>query len=234
MARLYVPRASVRDGAVEIGGDELRHLRTLRLGPGDALIVFDDSGTEHTVRLERVDRRMARGVIEHSEAVSRESGLTVTLLPALLKGPRMDTVIEKATELGVRAIAPVLTARCVAERGHVARWRRIALSAAKQCGRTATPEIAEPAPLAERLEAAADGLRLVAWEEATEPGWDQLPDAVTAVTVLLGPEGGFAPDEAARAQAAGFHPVSLGGRVLRADTAAVVAVALCQHRWGDG
>jgi 16S rRNA (uracil1498-N3)-methyltransferase len=186
------------------------------------------------VRLDRVDRRVARGTIQQSVPVSRESGLAVRLLPALLKGPRMDAVIEKATELGVRTIAPVVTARCVAERGHVARWRRIALAAAKQCGRTTTPEIVEPAPLAARLADPGDGLHLIAWEEATERGWDALPTAATAVTVLLGPEGGFAPDEVARARTAGFHPVSLGGRVLRADTAAVVAVALCQHRWGDG
>ena len=108
------------------------------------------------------------------------------------------------------------------------------LAAAKQCGRTTTPDILEPVPLAARIAESGSGLRLIAWEDATERGWNGLPDAVAAVTVLLGPEGGFAADEAARAQAAGFHPVSLGGRVLRADTAAVVVVALCQHRWGDG
>jgi 16S rRNA (uracil1498-N3)-methyltransferase len=173
-------------------------------------------------------------VIEHSAAVSRESPLAITLGPALLKAPRMDVMIEKATELGVRAIAPMLTVRCVAERGHVARWRRIALAAAKQCGRTQVPVIEEPAPLAARLDAPWTGLRLLAWEEAAARGWDRLPDTATSVAVLLGPEGGFAPDEAVRAQAAGFRPVSLGGRVLRAETAALVVAALCQHRWGDG
>jgi 16S rRNA (uracil1498-N3)-methyltransferase len=234
VTRLFVPHTCVHDGVVEIAGDELKHLRTLRLGPGDALIVFDDTGTEHAVRLTRLDRRLALAVIEHSAAVSRESPLELTLVPALLKAPRMDVVIEKATELGVRAIAPVLTSRCVAERGHVARWRRIALAAAKQCGRTHVPLIEEPLPLATRLEAAWSGLRLIAWEEATARGWDRLPDTVASVVVLLGPEGGFAVDEAARAQAVGFRPVSLGGRVLRAETAALVAAALCQHRWGDG
>lgn len=234
MARLFVTRTRIRDGAVEIGGDELKHLRTLRLAAGDTLTVFDDTGTEYTVRLERIERRTARGVIEHRAVVSRESPLELTLVPALLKGPRMDLVVEKATELGVRAIAPMVTARSVATRGHVARWRRIALAAAKQCGRTRIPVIDEPAPLAARLATDWGGLRLIAWEEATERGWEQLPAAVTSVVVLLGPEGGFAPDEAARARAAGFEPVSLGGRVLRAETAAVVAAALCQHRWGDG
>jgi 16S rRNA (uracil1498-N3)-methyltransferase len=234
VARLFVPQTAVRAGLVEITGDELRHLRTLRLGPGDALIVFDDTGTEHAVRLDRIDRRVARGVIERSTRVSRESPLTLILVPALLKGPRMDVVIEKATELGVHTIAPMLTARCVAERGHVARWQRIAVAAAKQCGRTQFPVIEEPAPFAERVAAPWNALRLLAWEESTSPGWDALPNTTRAVVVLLGPEGGFAGGEAAEAQAAGFQAVSLGGRVLRAETAALVAAALCQHRWGDG
>jgi len=232
--RLFVPRTAVRDDTVEIAGDELRHLRTLRLGPGDTLTVFDDTGAEYTVRLARIDRRTARGTIEGRAVVSRESPLELTLVPALLKGPRMDVVIEKVTELGVCRIAPMVTARCVAVRGHVTRWRRIALAAAKQCGRTQVPAIEEPVVLAARLAADWRGLRLIAWEETTERGWDRLPEAVESVVVLLGPEGGFTPDEAADARAAGFAPVSLGARVLRAETAAVVAAALCQHRWGDG
>lgn len=234
MTRLFVPRAAVRGNTVEITGGEFRHLRTLRLGPGDRLVIFDGVGTEHTVRLDRVDRRGARAVIEDSAAVSRESPLDLTLVPAVLKGPRMDVVIEKATELGVRTIAPMTTARCVAGGGNVARWRRIALAAAKQCGRTQVPAIEDPAPLAARLAAAWPGLRLLAWEDATERGWDALDARPRAVVLLLGPEGGFTPDEAAAARAAGFRPVSLGGRILRADTAAVAAATLCQHRWGDG
>jgi 16S rRNA (uracil1498-N3)-methyltransferase len=232
--RLFVPRTAIGDATVEIDGDELRHLRTLRLAPGDTLTVFDDTGVEYTVRLARIDRRTARGTIERRAVVSRESRLELTLVPALLKGPRMDVVIEKATELGVCRIAPMVTARCVAARGHVARWRRIALAAAKQCGRTRVPAIEEPVVLAARLAADWRELKLIAWEETTERGWNRLPEAVESVVVLLGPEGGFAPHEAADARAAGFEPVSLGARVLRAETAAVVAAALCQHRWGDG
>lgn len=234
MARLFVPRAAVRDGTVEIIGEELRHLRTLRLGPGDELVVFDDAGTEHTIRLDHIDRRAARGVVERSITVSRESPLDLVLVPALLKAPRMDLVVEKATELGVRTIAPMVTARCVVEGGHVARWRRIALAAAKQCGRTHVPFVDEPASLARRLAAPWTGLRLLAWEDATHHGWDALPAETQSVVVLLGPEGGFAPEEARRARTAGFRPVSLGERVLRAETAALVVAALCQHRWGDG
>jgi 16S rRNA (uracil1498-N3)-methyltransferase len=234
VTRLFVPRTALAGESVEIGGPELRHLRTLRLGPGDEVVVFDDTGTEHRVRLERVERGRATGRVVERRTPARESPLDLVLAPALVKGPRMDAIIEKATELGVRAIAPVFTRRCVPERGHVARWRRIAVAAAKQSGRTAVPTIDDPQPLARVLAAPWPGVRLVAWEAATASGWDALPARADAVVALLGPEGGFAADEAAAALQAGFRPVTHGPRVLRAETAAIVLAALCQHRWGDG
>lgn len=234
MPRLFVPRDAVRDGRVALSGAELRHLRTLRLGPESELTVFDEAGDEHTVRLESVDRRRALGRIIATTRVDRESPLELVLAPALLKGPRMDVLIEKATELGVRGIAPVVTERCVARRGHAERWRRIALAASKQCGRTTVPRIEDPAPLGARLTAPWPGMRLCAFEGATAPGWDELPDRASAAVVVLGPEGGFTTGEIAAIRAAGFEAVGLGRRILRAETAAIVAAALCQRRWGDG
>jgi 16S rRNA (uracil1498-N3)-methyltransferase len=234
MPRIFVPHSAIGDGTVEITGDELRHLRTLRLAPGDAITVFDDTGTEHAVQVVTIDRRAAQARVLRSTRVSRESPLDLVLAPAVLKGPRMDVVIEKATEVGVRRLAPVLTARCVATAGHTARWRRIAVAAAKQSGRTAIPAIDEPAPLGERLGERWHGLRLFAWEDATARGWESLPPTAAAAVVLLGPEGGFTAAEADAIREAGFQAVSLGARVLRAETAAIVVAALCQHRWGDG
>jgi 16S rRNA (uracil1498-N3)-methyltransferase len=234
MPRIFVPHSAIGEGTVEITGDELRHLRTLRLAPGDEITVFDDTGTEHAVRLVAIDRRAAQARVLRSTRVSRESALDLVLAPAVLKGPRMDVVVEKATELGVRRLAPVLTARCVATAEHTARWRRIAVAAAKQSGRTEIPAIDEPAPLAERLRGPWPGLRLFAWEDATARGWESLPTGAAAAAVLLGPEGGFTTEEAEAIRQAGFQAVSLGPRVLRAETAAIVAAALCQHRWGDG
>jgi 16S rRNA (uracil1498-N3)-methyltransferase len=202
--------------------------------PGSEITVFDDTGTEHAVQLVTIDRRAARGRVLRSATVSRESSLDLVLAPAMLKGPKMDLVVEKVTELGVRRLAPVLTARCVADRGHAARWRRIAVAAAKQSGRTEIPTIDEPAPLADRLNEPWPGLRLFAWEDATARGWESLPAAAGAAVVLLGPEGGFTAEEADAIRQARFGAVSLGARVLRAETAAIVVAALCQHRWGDG
>lgn len=234
MLRLFAP-AAARDGArVRIAGAELRHLRTLRLGPGDRLIVFDDGGAEHEVVLERVGAQAAEAAIVGSRRTTRESALDLVLAPALLKGSKLDLVVEKATELGVRRIAPFVSRHTIGRGGHVERWRRIALAAAKQSARTTVPAVDAPVALAALLAAPWPGLRLLAWEEEGSRRVGALPEAAAAVVIVVGPEGGFAADEVQAARAAGFTTIGLGGRVLRAETAAIVAATLCQHRWGDG
>lgn len=233
MLRLHVPDAPA-DGLVRIPRAEVRHLHALRLGPGDRLCVFDDAGREHEVVLERVGSREAVGRVVATSLASRESPLELVLAPALVKHERMDWVVEKATELGVVRIAPVVTRYTVARGDHTARWRRIALAAAKQCGRTRIPAVDAPRPLDDVVGEPWPGLRLVAWEEERAARLADLPDAARAVVLLVGPEGGLEVAEVDAARAAGFTTVSLGRRVLRADTAAVVATALCQQRWGDG
>jgi 16S rRNA (uracil1498-N3)-methyltransferase len=231
--RLFVPRAQAEGSRVRITGAELRHLRTLRLGPGERLVVFDEHGDEHEVRLERLGGREAEAAILSTHRPARESRLDLTLAPALLKGAKMDLVVEKATELGVRRLAPVLTRHALGQGVRVERWRRIAVAAAKQSGRTRVPDVDPPRPLAELVGLAWPGLRLVAWEAERDVPLAALSAAADAVVVLVGPEGGFADDEVAAARAAGFTPVTLAPRVLRAETAAIVAAALCLHRWGD-
>jgi 16S rRNA (uracil1498-N3)-methyltransferase len=231
--RLFVSDAP-DEGIVRIPRGELKHLRVLRLGPGDRLCVFDDAGREHEVVLEQVTAREARGRVVATSHASRESPLELVLMPALVKHDRMDWVVEKATELGVARIAPVVTRFSVARGDHAERWRRIATAAAKQCGRTRIPAVDAPRPIAAVVAETSPGLRLVAWEEERAARLADLPDGARAVTMLIGPEGGLHADEVDAARAAGFTTVTLGRRVLRADTASVVAVALCQQRWGDG
>ena len=235
MLRLFVPRAHVEGRRVRITGAELRHLRTLRLGPGEQLAVFDEQGDEHDVRLERVGGHAAEALIVATRRPARESALDLTLAPALLKGTKMDLVVEKATELGVRRIVPLLSrwAMPQAGRDRIDRWRRIALAAAKQSGRTAVPLVEEPVALEAFVARPAAGLRLLAWEGEHEVPLAALPPRADAVVVAVGPEGGFAEAEVTAARATGFTTVSLAPRVLRAETAAIVAAALCLHRWGD-
>jgi 16S rRNA (uracil1498-N3)-methyltransferase len=234
MLRLYVPELPGPDGIVRIPRGELRHLHTLRLGAGDRLRVFDEAGREHEIVLERVTTREATGRVVATSLASQESPLELVLVPALLKHDKMDWVVEKATELGVSRIAPVVTRYTVGRGEPVERWRRIALAAAKQCGRTRIPAVEAPRPLATALAGAWPGLRLIAWEDETSIRLSDLAERTPAVTMLIGPEGGFDAAEVEAARAAGFSTIRLGRRVLRAETAAVVATALCQQRWGDG
>jgi 16S rRNA (uracil1498-N3)-methyltransferase len=234
MLRLYVPGATPADGRLRITGDELRHLRTLRLRPGAHLRVLDDTGAEHDVVLERLEARVAEARIVATTRPERESSLDLTLAPALLKGPKMDLVVEKATELGVRRIVPLVTQRSVGRGEHLGRWRRIALAATKQSGRVRLPEIEAPVALDDLLARPWPGLRLVPWEDETTHRFADLPAEAPSVVVVVGPEGGLEADEVARARVHGFTPVSLGPRILRAETAAIVVVARCQARFGDG
>jgi 16S rRNA (uracil1498-N3)-methyltransferase len=234
MLRLFVPSAEVRAGRVRIAGPELRHLRVLRLAVGTRFLVFDEAGREHEVVLAHLGARIAEATVAATRTPARESPLALVLAPALLKGTKMDLVVEKATELGVTQLVPVVTRHTIGTRAPIERWRRIALAAAKQCGRTTVPAIDPPRPFAELVRAPWPGLRLLAWEGEAAPGFGALPQAAQAVIAVVGPEGGFADAEIDQARAHGFVAVRLSPRVLRAETAALVVATLCQHRFGDG
>jgi 16S rRNA (uracil1498-N3)-methyltransferase len=233
MLRVFVRASDVRDDVVRIGGAERRHLHTLRLGPGARLVVFDEAGVEREVEITTAGARTVEARVVATRPGARESSLDLVLAPALLKGDKMDLVVEKATELGVRRIAPVTSRHVVGRGARTERWRRIALAAAKQSGRTAVPAVDAPVPLSRLLAGDWRGVRLVAWEDERTTPFTGLPATAAAAIVVLGPEGGFDDAEVAEARAHGFVTVSLAPRVLRAETAALVAVALCQHRWGD-
>jgi len=234
VVRLFVAQSQFEGPRVRITGAELRHLRTLRLGPGERLLLFDETGTEHEVRLERLGVRDADGVVLATHRPARECALDLTLAPALLKGVKMDLVVEKATELGVRHITPIVSRYALAQgTGRIDRWRRIALAATKQSGRTAVPAVESPVPLGVLVRRPWPGLRLIAWEGERDVPLASTPLRAEAVVIAVGPEGGFAESEVAEARAHGFTTVTLAPRVLRAETAAITAAALCLHRWGD-
>lgn len=234
MLRLFVPAALIDAGTARILGAELRHLRTLRLGPGDPLRVVDDTGVEHDAVVATIGPREATVTLRSSGRPARESALDLVLAPALLKGSKMDLVVEKATELGVRRIVPVQSRHTIGERTPLERWERIALAATKQSGRTTRPAIESPAPLTDVLRRPWPDLRLIAWERERSHPFAALPARASAVVVVVGPEGGFAEDEIEHARRHGFLTVGLAPRILRAETAAIVATALVQHRYGDG
>ncbi len=242
MPRVFVRPEAVGSDRVRFDADEAHHLRrVLRLRPGAVVDATDGTGRLYTVRLVALDATGAWGSIETRTEPRRESPCAITLAQAILKGDRMSWLVQKATELGVTRIAPTETARVVARPGAGAaarhtRWERIAREAVKQCGRVVVPVVDPPRAFAEVLrEAAGHDVSWVFWE-----GGGQALAATAAAThwparvlLLVGPEGGFTPEEVALAEGAGARLVSLGPRTLRAESAGLTAVALCQFLFGD-
>jgi 16S rRNA (uracil1498-N3)-methyltransferase len=244
MARFFVPTSSISHGRGIIAGDELDHLRrVLRLEPGDSIEIFDEQGREHEAAIRAFSAEHAEIEILRSYEARRESPLNVTLAVGLTKGEKMDLVVEKATELGAHAVAPLLSAYTVPkidERKSARReerWRKIALSAAKQCGRSRVPEILGICGYNEFVaRPSADTLKLLFWENEPQQTLKEVhaqESSARSVILAIGPEGGFAREEAELARRHGYRWISLGRRILRAETAAVAALALAQYLWGD-
>jgi 16S rRNA (uracil1498-N3)-methyltransferase len=229
--RLFVPPAKLTAERLIITAADHRHLaRVLRAQAGDTVTLFDGVGNEVEARITRVGRTDTELLLGAASARSRAPREPLlVLLTAVPRGPRMDLLVEKTCELGVSRIVPVLTERSVvrpdaARRG---RWEKIAREAARQCGRADVPDVDAPTVLATAL--AAPDLprrRLMAWEGEGGTPLRSRSDGGEPTALLVGPEGGFTGAEVEAARHAGFDTVTLGHRILRVETAAMVAVAL--------
>lgn len=239
--RFHAPPNAFTHQTVTLTADEARHLRdVLRLKPGDEVYVFDGLGHEFRSTVSNVRRDVTELRIEAEvDPAKPESQLQLNLCVALLKGEKFDLVVQKATELGVTKITPLITRHADIHlrdasdaTKRVTRWQRIALEAAKQSGRAFVPEISLPAGFAEALEVEGFG---VMFSERGGDQWESLVNqpAPGAVMALVGSEGGWSDEEIAAARARDFHVVTLGGRILRAETAAIAVTVLMQHRFGD-
>ena len=224
------PRASV-----ELPEAAAHHAaRVLRLREGDAVVLFDGRGGEYQARLAMPGRGRVLAETGEHRAIERESPLAVTLVQGVSSGEKMDFTVQKAVELGVAALHPVLGARSVvrldSERGakKLAHWRRIAVAACEQCGRNRIPEVAAPVPLEAYRAPAGTKILLAPSGSAKLAGVAKGP-----VILAVGPEGGFSPDEEQGLLRAGFSPVRLGPRVLRTETAALAALAALNALAGD-
>lgn len=211
-------------------------LRVLRLGPGDAVLVFNGRDGEWQATVEPVGKRQCRLVPQHRRR-PQSGGPDVVYLFAPLKRARLDYMVQKAVELGVAALQPVITRRTIAERVNLDRMRANAIEAAEQCGVLRLPLIAEPLKL-ERVLADWDGRRRLILCDETAPVADPMaalePLRGQPVALLIGPEGGFAPEELELLRSKPFvTALALGPRIMRADTAAVAALALIDATIGD-
>jgi 16S rRNA (uracil1498-N3)-methyltransferase len=231
---LRIPLDAVREGACALPAEAAAYAtRVHRLGPGDPLVVFDpDASEEADATIVSVDRRAVMIRVGPARRASRSASRSITLLQGVGKGDKLDAIVRDATELGATRVAPVLCERSVArpDAARAARWRRIAIEAARQCGRGDAPEIAAPAAFEEALLGAlTNAVRLCLDPTALAPVGPALPrDADTAVVLLVGPEGGLTAEELDRAASLGFARVTLGPLVLRTETvcAAVLGALL--------
>jgi 16S rRNA (uracil1498-N3)-methyltransferase len=232
--RFYVP-GPLEAGLVDLPGPAAHQvLSVLRLRPGAPLVLFDGRGGEWSATIAGAGRDGVTARLVQHHTPTREAAIRVTLAQAVLKSDRFEWLLQKGTELGVVAFQPLLTRRTVAVahgalgEGKLERWRRIVTEAAEQSGRCVVPRVWPPAPLEATLAATTPSVLL--WEgERVRPFTAALREAAGGggtVRLLVGPEGGFEPQEAAAAATAGAFSATLGPRILRSETAALAAVAL--------
>ncbi len=241
MRRFYLDNAPV-NGAARIGGDEARHIeKVLRLGPGDPLELFDAAGSVYRAEIESLGRGEVVARIRQSAGAAPEAGAQIVLCQAIVKSQKMDLIVEKCTELGATAFQPFFAQRSVprwdagqADR-RVERWQAIARAAVKQSGARRVPVVAPVLDFSEMLALPFAGCRrAMLWEDERGTGLRALlADAPgRGIALLVGPEGGFTAEEAARARRSGFQTAGLGERILRAETAAITATALAAFAFG--
>lgn len=237
-----MPPETLAGREVSLPPDLARRLATvLRLKPGERIVLADGSGRDHEAELVSVSSRAVTAVLLAERPSPLEPGVEVVLYQSLIRPQRFELVLEKGTELGVARFVPLITERVqVKTEGgsqRAERWRRIVTEAAEQCERGRVPAVDAPMRFEEAI-ASAPGLKLLPWEEerstGLRAGLAALTERPSTVSLFIGPEGGFSPEEAALSRSAGCVTVSLGPRVLRSETAGIVAVALVMEALGEG
>jgi 16S rRNA (uracil1498-N3)-methyltransferase len=239
-SRIYSPEVLRTGATLVLAESATTHVtRVLRLTAGDPIILFDGTGIDYAATIVAPARKGVTVVVGAGEAVDRESPLQLTLLQGVSRGPRMDLVVQKATELGVSVIQPLLTGRSVvrldAERSaaRLQHWQNIVISACEQSGRSVLPEVREPLELAAAIAGLGTGTVGLMLDPEGDTKLDKLPPESLEIALAIGPEGGFTENERLLMTQAGFGRLRLGPRILRTETAPLAALGILQYARGD-
>lgn len=238
--RFFITPDQVHGSQIAVSGEDLRHIRMVfRKQPGDMLCLLDGQGREYTARIVRIERAaIVTEIVSESRREVRYP--LITLGQGLPKSDKMDWIVQKATELGVATIVPLVTERTIVkirdEEKRVSRWQKIAREAAMQSNRPDIPNVDKIRTYHDFLmtpDPEPRTLLLLPWEEGTEPIKNVLREhpKIKKIVVLIGPEGGFSVSEAEMAKEKGFHPVSLGRNILRTETAAMAVLSMLTYEY---
>ena len=239
MPRFPISQNQIKNNLAIVSGSDYRHIvKVLRLKPGNEITLFDEKGVEHFGQITEIRTKEIRITIAESKRIETKPHLNITLLQSIPKGDKMDFIVEKATELGVKTIVPVVTERSqIRKTKRIERWRRIALESSKQSRRMMPPDILDLMSFDNAIYSNDKGeLYLIFYEKCKDNIKDIIKHAGKAtenIKIFIGPEGGFSENEVNAAKEKGFIPIGLGPRILRTETAGIVAVAVLQFLFGD-
>ncbi|MBY5993614.1 16S rRNA (uracil(1498)-N(3))-methyltransferase [Ferrimonas balearica] len=237
--RIYQPSPLAPGHSLDLDDDGSNHVgRVLRMQPGQALMLFNGDGQQYPALIDEAGKKRVRVTVQSMEAQDSESPLALHLGQVISRGEKMEFTIQKSVELGVASITPLWSERCGVKLSgdrldkKVAQWQKIAIAACEQCGRNRVPEIRPVMRLEPWLTEPFEGLKLNLHPRAPY-SINTLPEPVTALRLLIGPEGGLSDEEIRTARDQGFTDILLGPRVLRTETAALTAITALQVRFGD-
>ncbi|MCF7221954.1 16S rRNA (uracil(1498)-N(3))-methyltransferase [Marilutibacter chinensis] len=241
LTRIHIDAALVPGREIDLPEGAAAHLaRVLRLGVGDACVLFNGDGHDYAARIVAAGKRQLRVAVGAATAVDRESPLSVVLLQGVARGEKMDLILQKATELGVATIVPLWSQRSEvrldgarAEK-RLAHWRSVVAAACEQSGRAQVPDVAAPVALDRATASLPDGALRLTLDPDGDAALSTLAVRPASTVVLaVGPEGGWSPRDREQLRAAGFGGLRLGPRILRTETAGLAAIAALQARFGD-
>lgn len=240
LTRVHVDEPLAVGREIALPDSAAAHLgRVLRLGVGDACVLFNGDGHDYAARIVAMNKRELRVAIDSMEPVTRESPLKLVLLQGVARGEKMDLILQKATELGVASVIPVMAERTEVKldadrtEKRMAHWRSVIASACEQSGRARLPSLAVPTALGDAAQAVDHGATKLTLDPTGDVSLATVKIDAAAVVVAIGPEGGWSPRDRDTLSAAGFIGLRLGPRILRTETAGLAAIAALQSRFGD-